>query len=278
MIYVVSDIHGRYDKWQKLLATINPTWADTIYVLGDTIDRGPEGLKTLLSMADMPNVVHLLGNHEFMLMSVLPTLLAQLTDELVDDLEQSDTAISMLANYMINGGEATVDELSRLSTAERNEVRAYILNMRVFEEIEIRDKTYLLVHAGLDNFEVKKPLEEYDLHDFLWVRPDVRRRYYPDKTVVFGHTPTRTIRQRCGIGVGAGTGDMCANSQTDLGIRAGVKGSTSIHAADGDARGTENADEDSIIVAPGMIAIDCGCGHGGPLGCLCLDTMERVYV
>lgn len=265
MIYVVSDIHGRYDKWRKLLETIKPTWADTIYVLGDTIDRGPEGLRTLLDMAQRPNVVHLLGNHEFMLMSVLPTLLAQLTDELVDDLEQSDTAISMLANYMINGGEATVDELGRLSTAERNEVRAYILNMRVFEEIEIRDKTYLLVHAGLDNFEVKKPLEEYDLHDFLWVRPDVRRRYYPDKTVVFGHTPTRTIRQRCG-------GDMCVNSQTDLGIRMGTKSSISIHAADNDAN------ENSIIVAPGMIAIDCGCGHGGPLGCLCLDTMERVYV
>lgn len=243
MIYVVSDIHGRYDKWQELLRTIKPTWADTIYVLGDTIDRGPEGLKTLLEMADMPNVVHLLGNHEFMLMSVLPTLLAQLTNEFVDDLEQSDNAISMLANYMINGGEATVDELGRLDAIEREEIRAYILGMSVHEEIEVRNKTYLLVHAGLDDFRPEKPLEEYNLHDFLWVRPDVRKRYYPDKTVVFGHTPTRTIRRKYGIGAGQ-----------------------------------EHAGEDGIIIADGMIAIDCGCGHGGPLGCLCLDTMERVYV
>lgn len=272
VIYVVSDIHGRYDKWQELLHTIKPTWADTIYVLGDTIDRGPEGLKTLLEMADMPNVIHLLGNHESMLMSVLPMLLAYLTDEVVSDLDQSSNAIAMLANYMANGGETTADELSRLDAIERKKIRVYILSMGAFEEIEVRDKTYLLVHAGLDNFAPEKPLEEYDLHDFLWVRHDVRKRYYPDKTVVFGHTPTRKIRQKYGIGVGAGTGDMCVNSQTDLGIRMGTKSSISIHAADNDAS------ENSIIVAPGMIAIDCGCGHGGPLGCLCLDTMERVYV
>lgn len=243
MIYVVSDIHGRYDKWRKLLETIKPTWADTIYVLGDTIDRGPEGLRTLLDMAQRPNVVHLLGNHEFMLMSVLPTLLAQLTDELVDDLEQNDNAISMLANYMMNGGAATVDELSALNAIDREEIRAYILDMSLFEEFEVRGEPYLLVHAGLDNFAPEKPLEEYGLQDFLWVRPDIRKRYYPDKTVVFGHTPTRVIRQTYGI-----------------------------------IPDRESIGEDGMIITDGMIAVDCGCGHGGPLGCLCLDTMERVYV
>ena len=27
-----------------------------------------------------------------------------------------------------------------------------------------------------------------------------------------------------------------------------------------------------------MIAIDCGCVSGGPLGCICLDTLEEIYV
>lgn len=27
-----------------------------------------------------------------------------------------------------------------------------------------------------------------------------------------------------------------------------------------------------------LVAIDCGCAYGGPLGCLCLDTMEETYV
>ncbi|MCI8636018.1 MAG: hypothetical protein HFJ05_10605 [Eubacterium sp.] len=27
-----------------------------------------------------------------------------------------------------------------------------------------------------------------------------------------------------------------------------------------------------------LIAIDCGCVFDGPLGCICLDTMEEIYV
>lgn len=27
-----------------------------------------------------------------------------------------------------------------------------------------------------------------------------------------------------------------------------------------------------------LIDIDCGCASGGPLGCLCLDTLEEIYV
>lgn len=236
MNYVVSDIHGRYDKWTEMLKTIKPTWADTIYVLGDTLDRGPEGLKILLDMMERPNVVHLLGNHEFMFMGVLPTLLSQVTEEFVDDLEQDDDAIAALANYMMNGGEQTIAELNGLDESRREEIREYILEMSVYEEVSVRDETFLLVHAGIDNFSPGKPLEEYDLHDFLWKRPDMQRRYYPDKTVVFGHTPTQVIRETLG------------------------------------------QEGEGIIVADGMIAVDCGCGHGGPLGCLCLDTMECVYV
>lgn len=236
MNYVVSDIHGRYDKWTEMLKTIKPTWADTIYVLGDTLDRGPEGLKILLDMMERPNVVHLLGNHEFMFMGVLPTLLSQVTEEFVDDLEQDDDAIAALANYMMNGGEQTIAELNGLDEGQREEIREYILEMSVYEEVDVRGETFLLVHAGIDNFSPDKPLEEYGLHDFLWKRPDMQRRYYPDKTVVFGHTPTQVIRETLG------------------------------------------QEGEGIIVADGMIAVDCGCGHGGPLGCLCLDTMECVYV
>ena len=27
-----------------------------------------------------------------------------------------------------------------------------------------------------------------------------------------------------------------------------------------------------------LIGIDCGCASGGPLGCICLDTLEELYV
>ena len=47
MQYAVSDIHGCYDKYINLLRRIDLKDSDTLYVLGDMIDRGPDGLKIL---------------------------------------------------------------------------------------------------------------------------------------------------------------------------------------------------------------------------------------
>ncbi len=63
LTYVCSDIHGRYDKYKALLDAISLKDSD-LYVLGDVIDRGPEGVKILQDMMCRPNVFPLLGNHE----------------------------------------------------------------------------------------------------------------------------------------------------------------------------------------------------------------------
>ena len=76
MVYAVSDIHGCYDKYIDLLNEINFSPDDTLYVLGDVIDRGPDGFKIMLDMAQRPNVVNLLGNHEAMAMDALSRVLS----------------------------------------------------------------------------------------------------------------------------------------------------------------------------------------------------------
>lgn len=40
--------------------------------------------------------------------------------------------------------------------------------------------------------------------------------------------------------------------------------------------GCENCDK--IYRGNNHVAIDCGCGFGGKLGCICLETMEEFYV
>ena len=40
MQYAASDIHGCYDKYVQLLRRIDLKASDTLYVLGDMIDRG----------------------------------------------------------------------------------------------------------------------------------------------------------------------------------------------------------------------------------------------
>ena len=47
MIYAVSDLHGRYDRYRQLLDKLDLEEQDTLYVLGDALDRGPEGFRIL---------------------------------------------------------------------------------------------------------------------------------------------------------------------------------------------------------------------------------------
>lgn len=75
MHYVCSDIHGRYDRYTALLEHIDLN-NDTLYILGDMIDRGPDGVKLLLDMASRSNVVPILGNHEFTAAIRLPVYFA----------------------------------------------------------------------------------------------------------------------------------------------------------------------------------------------------------
>ena len=48
--YVISDIHGNYEKYRKMLQLINFNEEDILYILGDVIDRGEHGIKILQHM------------------------------------------------------------------------------------------------------------------------------------------------------------------------------------------------------------------------------------
>ena len=67
MKYVVSDIHGNYELLVKLLNKIKFTRKDTLFVLGDVIDKGKdvEKLLNLLFKKLSETVIVLGGNHEF---------------------------------------------------------------------------------------------------------------------------------------------------------------------------------------------------------------------
>ena len=64
MIYVMSDIHGCYEKYIEMLKLINFNDNDTLYVLGDVCDRGNNPMKILLHMMEYDNIIPLYGNHD----------------------------------------------------------------------------------------------------------------------------------------------------------------------------------------------------------------------
>ena len=76
--FVVSDIHGEYELFIRLLETIHLKETDTLYVLGDILDRGPHPVRIILKLMEMPNVVCLIGNHELMALECLEFLMQEI--------------------------------------------------------------------------------------------------------------------------------------------------------------------------------------------------------
>ena len=67
----MSDIHGNKERFESVMAQISLQPEDILYVLGDVVDRYPDGLRILRKLMAMPNVRMLLGNHEYMSASCL---------------------------------------------------------------------------------------------------------------------------------------------------------------------------------------------------------------
>ena len=71
MIYVMSDIHGNEKRFNSIMKQINLQECDTLYVLGDVVDRYYGGIRILRTLMKMPNVIMLLGNHEYMMLNAI---------------------------------------------------------------------------------------------------------------------------------------------------------------------------------------------------------------
>ena len=191
MVYVISDIHGEYDKFLELLDKIQLKKTDTLYVLGDVLDRGPHPIKTLRKLMDMPNVICLVGNHELMALDCLEFMMKDITDLSIEELDEE--MLENLVTWQYNGSKSTIDEFNQLDAKAKQEVIEFIKDFVVYEEVSVNDKDYLLVHAGLGNYSPEKEIEDYSLHELLWMRADYDVQYFEHTYVVTGHTPTQTI-------------------------------------------------------------------------------------
>lgn len=70
----------------------------------------------------------------------------------------------------------------------------FIADFELYEEVHVNGNDFILVHAGLGNFEPNRQLWEYELHELVWKRPDYDKPYFCDKYMVSGHTPTMLIQ------------------------------------------------------------------------------------
>ena len=168
-IYAISDIHGCFDEFMELLGKIqfNPAH-DTLYILGDIIDRGERPIDCLKYVMSAENIYFLLGNHEQLML---------------DYFSGADRF-----TWTMNGHQETIRQFMRLPNHEREEILTYFSNIPLYMIINAGGIDYFLSHAGVN---VANPVHQQDPHDLLWIRYNfIRHKALSDYICIFGHTPT----------------------------------------------------------------------------------------
>lgn len=194
MTYVMSDIHGDYERYMKMLEVINlDEDRDTLYVLGDVIDFGDAGMKILDDMSSRPNVYPIIGEHEYTALPLLRRLCGDAEESAVAVAALGKEALAAFAAWGKNGGETSAREFFALSPEDREWLVDYLGEFAPYEEVEVGGRDYLLVHAGLDHFSKDRDIEDYGIEELISVSPDYEKVYFADKTLVTGHKPTVEI-------------------------------------------------------------------------------------
>ncbi len=213
MVYVISDLHGyEFDKFQGLLSRAGFSEDDYLFILGDVIDRGKDGIKYLDWLLVQDNVQLILGNHEAMMLSC-----SFFFEEVTEDSVQGLTAesLELLSTWKENGARWTLEGLYTLSAENRVDILEYLKCAPVYEVISVNGRDFLLTHSGLGGFEEGKKISAYSADELLWNRPGLSDRYFEKVTTVFGHTPTfaygeqysgKLIRTDTWINIDAGAG------------------------------------------------------------------------
>ena len=186
MHYVLSDIHGHEERFHALLKQIDLQAEDTLFVLGDVIDRHPWGLRILRELMAMPNAKLILGNHEYMMLRAL----GHPVDRNIDD-------GFARAHWYRNGGGVTHRHWKFLRKTVRREIIEYLSALPLNRDIEVAGKRYKLVHAAPEALWETNEDRRYltPTHFAVWRRLEADAPLPEGYTLIFGHTPTCHFRE-----------------------------------------------------------------------------------
>ena len=187
MTYVVADLHGNQTKFRQLLQEISFRETDVLYVIGDIVDYGDESMELIVDLSVRYNVYPILGDHDLRaarMLSGFEKMLKTGTDK-----PDSSYVTEMMA-WMQDGGQKTLED------------------MALYEEVTLKGKHYLLVHAGIAGFGPGVSLEDLGPEAFVTEPLDMTRAYLPDTTVIVGHVPTADGK------IAYGNGSICIDCGT----------------------------------------------------------------
>lgn len=156
--YVISDIHGFYNRFMDLLNKVRFNQEkDELYILGDICDRGPHNKEMLEWAYEQSSNIHFLyGNHD----DFLVTYMRKWEDFIQSEHIYQMNSIKSLDAYkydfaynnlwiMHNGGIGTFDYLTSLPKSKREDIVDWIESWPLYYDINVNGQRYILVHAGL---------------------------------------------------------------------------------------------------------------------------------
>lgn len=195
MIYVVSDIHGNYTKFKELLKKISFSEDDIMYVLGDIVDHGDESMEIVCDLSVRTNVYPVMGEHDAMAYKMLSGF-----DEMLKKGSTPNAEfIVQMQEWAKNGGQKTLDGFRALDDDMKEGVLDYLADMAPYEiAVTDNDVEFLLVHAGIADFDADKELDDYDAEAFYSEPLDLDKEYYEDMGIVVGHIPTAELGESKG--------------------------------------------------------------------------------
>ena len=145
---------------------INFNNEDTMYILGDVVDRGPESILALKHIAVTNNIFMLMGNHEQMMLDAVTTGKRE-----------------CLELWINNGGYETFKGFYELPKEEQKEIITYLSELPYIRNVKVNAQNYVLVHAGINmgtNWRIFKGrlptvstadiIKRQRVDDVLWIR------------------------------------------------------------------------------------------------------------
>lgn len=175
--YVISDLHGEYNKFLEMLKLINyNNKVDELHILGDVFDRGSRPIDLLDYIAGDKSMTLYRGNHETMFL---------------DYFTDADSRL-----WFYNGGESTLAQINQRGYEYEYSLYRYVKKLPL---IGVVDK-FILVHAGLflpsnyNDLTLEELLEIQEEEINIWTRDYIYSdKKYKDYTIICGHNITLTI-------------------------------------------------------------------------------------
>lgn len=186
MIFVMSDIHGCYDKYKKMLDKIALTENDILFILGDVLDRGPYGIKVLLDIEKRNNVVLLKGNHDLQAGILLSNL------HLLDMGECPQKLVELYGIWLSDGGDTSLEEYLELSDDERVTAITVVDKAKLYHKVKVNGNIYHLSHTVPEYNRIDE-YPQWREEDYVLGEPNYEKVYFKDMILVTGHTPTGII-------------------------------------------------------------------------------------